>query len=268
MRYVAAAALMAAPGGCVDDQGRITSASLDRYLRVVGALPSERPELPAPAGPVEAPSRPNAAWGTLSASRSGRTVTIEVLLADVPGSVKVFSTGLKLADGSAIRPETVSLGESPMPRAEAAPADKAAPRVDFSFGPRRPPAGGAVLRSLQLTYGLPKTAGSVDDSIFTLVLGEAEGTLACRMGITLGVSTLDGGPGLAECVVLELEEDYLDLPLPPAQPLTTPVMCFRLKEAPGRLGHPGVAAPIVAEITPLPSEPVAKASLNVGPDGL
>jgi len=267
MHGVMAAAALAALGGCSGGPGGPGAASLDRYLQVVGARPANAASWPA--ADVPAPPSADNTWGVLSASRTGPTVSVEVFLADVPASVKVVSTGLMLSDGSVVRPETVSLDRVPTRLADRGGQPGESGGLEFSFANRgRRSAGGGALRRLQLTYVLDGESASVNGGTFTLVLGEVDGVLACRAGITLGVSTLDGGPGIAECVALEPEEDYLELPLPPARPSTTPVACFRLKEAPAQSQRPRRASPaLVPERISVPTEPVASASVDLGPDG-
>lgn len=232
--------------GCWDENGQITLASIREFwLRGARpgmfALPAFRrpPVARLPEGPVR---------GTLHASRAGKDVIVEVALADIPERVRMVAAGLKLSDGTVVYPKTVLT--LPQPAAHRA----AAPRVDFSFRDGKithlTPADPTLC--LRITYALEDEARSANRSTFTLVLGDPDTSLGCRMGLTTGVSTRDGGPLLLECIGLD-HGAYLGPipPQPPAPRRLVPVVTFRFRE-PHRPtnGETVWMTPVIASVSP------------------
>lgn len=238
---VAVGVLSACLGGCWDGEGRITSASLREFWRrSVGAAFAIPSALTSPAPVpvvVDEPVR-----GTLHASRRGSTVTVDVVLSHVPDEVGMLATGLRLADGAAVYPRTVSTREGPDG------AEASGPGVEFDFtGQAARFVPGEAARSFRMTYELAGKSASADGSTFTLVLGEPDSALACRSGITLGVSIQDGGPAVCECVKLADADEMFPPPPAGAEP-SPPTVSFLFRETPSARGGPLVW--IVPKVAP------------------
>ncbi len=240
--------------GCWDSEGRITMASIQEFwasvdrqcradLQRLGLLPPPSPTLWGPAGRPRVDGPP---FGTLFASRQEDLVVVEVNIANVPEKAKTLATGLKLPDGTVVQPKTIRFVR------ETVRYDDTVPRVEFDFGPGRPPGAepdeaGLFLR---VAYELDRKT-SVDGGTFTLVLGEAQCGAACAMGITAAMSIEDGGPTLTQCVVLPRDDAEGGPPAPPAPEAGAPTISFLFKEDAKGATDPVVwITPAVASVYP------------------
>lgn len=195
---------------------------------------------------------------SLSAARQGDTLLVEFEVVDLPRAAKTLAVGLKLPDGTVLRP--AEIGVLPSPSGELG----AAPVTTFQM-PRpagRPAATDGKWLRLQMRYSLPRRSGTAVPSVFTLALGQPDSEFSMARGVTTCVSTRDGSPFLMDPqVTLEMPATADDMPaLLPAR-VFVPSVSFRLDASPS--GPAGSTHPMMVVIEPrgpAGDEPVVSAA--------
>jgi len=245
--------------GCVDARGRITAESIQAFWQQFAPRPLALVPEPGLWGAVGRPRPQGPPRGTLLARREADRMDVEVFLTNLPPDAETVATGLKLRDGEPVAPTSVAMETVTLPR------DDTRPRADFAFDEAAPKGagGGRPTVCLRVTYALDR-AVSADGASFTLVLGEPDGAVACRMGVSSAVSIRDGGPTLTGCVRTPVLDGFDGPPLPPAPPSSTPTVCFRFRETPDGSGGESLVRIVPSVEAVLPHGPARPATETAG----
>ena len=183
--------------------------------------------------------------GTIRAARTGRLVTVEVGLADLPPTLDVLTLGLKLRDGTAVYPRAIEGLSAPSGELTGSPV------AHFRMGDEAAPEGFRSRPDMRLgvVFDLDKGWESVDEGTFTLVLGDPAMSEGCRMGITAMLSARDGSPSLLSCIAMRPFGGDAMLALPPPPIQYVPSVAFRLREQARPHGRGPARVDIVASGT-------------------